>query len=1285
MGIIQSISNQLDLGKIDTKSLSVSNSVLDGISGVNNQASKINEATNIEEFDFGTIADGFSYSNSKSFLPTSEEEINANASKMKSDIDKLESEIKQTEQDIQNMESDLEGFSSSEEMRSKYALDIEESSFKTSTPEEHMQKVTMTDMNYQNPDGSINQELYDKEKKDYTKRYDAAFNEYTGGQYGSQSDLNNSLSEKSMDLNNLKEDLRLKQKEQEESKYDAICLKDSFKNNYDRKTDYKNKISGQTSHDNLLFAVTYLNMSDWHDAENYIKQTYGKDISAFDMLECLAEEKYGITPEKLRTLDKNEAEDFITKIQESGQYWASDAYNIYKYMNDKQLAMYKTLVDDEGLDVARNYYASIEEKITAIQGMEDAINFFTDLLKGSGYELEDVQIQVNAEDGSFKVYTKEKNGKYVENYKLTTNLGNLLNSFGQGLGDGFTGFFEGLGHILERSDNKSRSDYKKLYIANFLSKNVVLKGSYDVGSGIGNLLPSMTVSAITGYLGVPAVFQEKAGYILLGLSAYGNSISGYNKEGINGIKAELMAALNGALEYLTGKMFGRIPWLNEEANVSLMDYIKEGKGFLSSFNWLDVGGQMLDNMAHEGIEEFVQAYFENGFDAFARGEKYNISDTTSEALYSFLMGALTGGILSGTNVGVEFTFAGVNYKVHLDSLIEDIKNQGRESGFLFTDKQAKEIAKTGTLNPSENVSTIGDTYLKEWKQQLSKLGLDFSESVMSKMAELYTLASSSKEQSKAGINYDNHYLLKHDYCFHWSQLQNGLFVENHLTYDQGKILEKLFFDNPNNVIAVHVTGQGQDVNNKIVSEGLHLSGSSLQGVVNSNPQLYHNCRLYSAEAISEDISNDYLGYLTNVVGASYPGTGSQQVTGQLPSGAIIMSIPSEIANDPSQYTYKDNQGRTLVKPEYIVADIMTNPDGITNINLHNNDTNSVKIEQPNNDIFSDSIKNSNTSEINNNLENLTGKKIDLNDFNLSEGTKQYIKFFQQFPEGRNGAFQGIIQACLLHPEVAASRIEAFQKIIESYFPNLTDTDKMKLLSHMNSSESGGGGICNYAATMNIIMKYFEDKPEDFNQTFGYDMTRMNASGFILPNDDLMLVDFYCFMNQNNSIVNEAGQWVFKGGYKSDLGIANNGSDSYDAITNWLKSKGYDCTATRKTVYNNSTVLPWQRGLDIPSEKVKPYIVDSIENALAEGKSLYLDIHPNLPNAFGNKGHDGKIPFYRMNGEVEINNAGHTVSILGVLDNNDLLVQSQGKISNVSLDDLLSITCSISQVSINRSR
>ncbi|MDO5126687.1 MAG: hypothetical protein Q4D54_02935 [Eubacteriales bacterium] len=78
-------------------------------------------------------------------------------------------------------------------------------------------------------------------------------------------------------------------------------------------------------------------------------------------------------------------------------------------------------------------------------------------------------------------------------------------------------------------------------------------------------------------------------------------------------------------------------------------------------------------------------------------------------------------------------------------------------------------------------------------------------------------------------------------------------------------------------------------------------------------------------------------------------------------------------------------------------------------------------------------------------------------------------------------------------------------IVKSYFPDMTDDEIYQYLRKLNSEG------CGYVAMINSVFNYYDGKPEEFEEIFGYSMYDENGN----PNYNRMLVDVYCMEDNHN--------------------------------------------------------------------------------------------------------------------------------------------------------------------------
>lgn len=171
---------------------------------------------------------------------------------------------------------------------------------------------------------------------------------------------------------------------------------------------------------------------------------------------------------------------------------------------------------------------------------------------------------------------------------------------------------------------------------------------YDMGISISNMTPSILLSAVAGpALGAAGLSASTAGAVAggigsaaLGASAGGNAYAEKRRQGYSEDEAAAYATMVGAseagLQYVLGGIskLGATPLAKATEMVSKID---------NAFGQAAI--KLGANMLSEGVEEGLQSVLEPAFATLILDEKYQVSP--QEVVTSFLMGALTAGLLEG--------------------------------------------------------------------------------------------------------------------------------------------------------------------------------------------------------------------------------------------------------------------------------------------------------------------------------------------------------------------------------------------------------------------------------------------------------------------------------------------------------------------------------------------------------------------------------------------------------------------------------------------------------------
>lgn len=185
---------------------------------------------------------------------------------------------------------------------------------------------------------------------------------------------------------------------------------------------------------------------------------------------------------------------------------------------------------------------------------------------------------------------------------------------------------------------------------------------YDLATTTVNMAPSIAVSAV----------NPVAGSALLGTSAGGNAYSQSIQEGKEWGDALLYGALVGASESLMTHALGGVTNAGKGV-VGKLGNTKVGQVFDSALSRVVKNdtfrraAQILGSRAlAEGTEEYIQDIVNPIFRNVSFDEKNEVPLFTTDAAYSFLLGALSGGMFGASEVAAA---------LHVDTTLEEITSQ----------------------------------------------------------------------------------------------------------------------------------------------------------------------------------------------------------------------------------------------------------------------------------------------------------------------------------------------------------------------------------------------------------------------------------------------------------------------------------------------------------------------------------------------------------------------------------------------------------------------------------
>lgn len=276
-------------------------------------------------------------------------------------------------------------------------------------------------------------------------------------------------------------------------------------------------------------------------------------------------------------------------------------------MTDGEIAMYNYLYATQGRKAADEYIDTIAEGLNYKLAQDDAANVGDNVLKGMSYGFQ-----------------------------------SGVERFGTGVADMFRDEATPIsateyGSQLVR-ENLADSGFK---LPEFMGGSSVGQVAFDMANTAGNMAPSILLSVLTSGVGASAAVAGGASAASMGLSAGGSAKAQALREGYTAEQATsyglLIGASEGALQYLLGgisKLGGKLTGgIVQKAIQNIDDSL------------LRIASTYAIKMAGEGTEEYLQEILDPIYRNLLFDESNQIDLTDPEAVYSFMLGALTAGVL----------------------------------------------------------------------------------------------------------------------------------------------------------------------------------------------------------------------------------------------------------------------------------------------------------------------------------------------------------------------------------------------------------------------------------------------------------------------------------------------------------------------------------------------------------------------------------------------------------------------------------------------------------------
>lgn len=291
---------------------------------------------------------------------------------------------------------------------------------------------------------------------------------------------------------------------------------------------------------------------------------------------------------------------------------------------------------------------------------DDEVNIYNYLLAKDGKEtadkfLSEIEESLNSRMGAFLAENIEDSQPFLKN------LAYITSSIGSGIEQARSGY-------RQLVSNEKIATPTSTYTSQYLSDNLgtVGKTLYQTGSTIGNMLPSIAVSMLTGS---PAI-----GAATLGVSAAGNAYGEALNDGYEPGQARMYSALIGASEAALQYLLGGISKLSGVANVTGKI---ASKAAMIDNSLLRIAAKYGVSVGGEIVEEELQNFLEPAFQSILFGVDYD-APTIDELIETAVVTALSTGILeTGGIIGGDRATSKFNDNQYKDSA-RDIVNEAIE-------------------------------------------------------------------------------------------------------------------------------------------------------------------------------------------------------------------------------------------------------------------------------------------------------------------------------------------------------------------------------------------------------------------------------------------------------------------------------------------------------------------------------------------------------------------------------------------------------------------------------
>lgn len=226
-------------------------------------------------------------------------------------------------------------------------------------------------------------------------------------------------------------------------------------------------------------------------------------------------------------------------------------------------------------------------------------------------------------------------------------------------------------------------------------------------------------------------------------------------------------------------------------------------------------------------------------------------------------------------------------------------------------------------------------------------------------------------------------------------------------------------------------------------------------------------------------------------------------------------------------------------------------------------------------------------------------------------------------------------------DMESNKAAILVKLVEKYFPNATDIQKVNLATHYAS-----GGCC-YMAVANAFATYMgslENGSSIFKEKFGYDLVS-TGEGSISYNMEVIAFDIY--LNYFSKVANK---------YQVDIdSIVKSGSSGISSVTfNEIVVDYF----TEHGISANSNAFSLSRAYDLNTALIAPVLSNQTGFNILVANNFDMELMDTIQNE--KKSFDGALANAKKVGNIKKEVGNHAMLITDIDEDNNIIVSSWSK-------------------------